>query len=90
MTVEPGQTLQHEVSQRLGVPDETHVDGERTIWVYRAPGLRVSTGVGLIPIVGDVLSLVELAQKGVTRHETLIEFDGQGIVRHARRRPVED
>ncbi len=90
VTVVPGQTRQHEVSQRLGTPDETHADGERTIWVYRAPGLRVPTGVGFIPIVGDVFELVELAQKGATRHESVIEFDGQGIVRHARRRPVED
>lgn len=85
-----GSTRQPAVSAKLGPPDETHRDGDRTIWVYRAPGVRVPMAVSLLPVIGDVADLVELGQTAVTRHESIIEFDAQGVVRHARHRPVED
>lgn len=85
-----GHTGQPAVSAKLGPPDETHRDGDRTIWVYRAPGLRVPMAVSLIPVIGDLADLVELGQSAVERQESVIEFDAQGVVRHARRRPVED
>lgn len=85
-----GSTRQPAVSAKLGPPDETYRDGDRTIWVYRAPGLRVPMAVSLIPVIGDLADLVELGQSAVERQESVIEFDGQGVVRHARRRTVED
>lgn len=87
--VQIGATRQPEVAQRLGRPDETHQDGERTVWVYQAPGIRVPMAISLIPVIGDLADLVELGQSAVDRHESIIEFDAQGVVRHARRRLVE-
>lgn len=87
--VQIGATRQPEVAQRLGRPDETHQDDERTVWVYQAPGIRVPMAISLIPVIGDLADLVELGQSAVDRHEAIIEFDAQGVVRHARRRPVE-
>lgn len=88
--VDVGVTRQPEVAQRLGQPDETHHDGDRTLWVYRAPGVRVPMAVSLIPVVGDLADLLELAQGAVERFETIVTFDAQGVVQHARRRAVED
>lgn len=85
-----GRSRQQEVRSMLGQPDEVHQDGGRTIWVYRAPGIRVPMAASLIPVLGDLADLVELAQSAVERHESIIEFDAQGVVRHARRRAVQD
>lgn len=89
-TVTIGSTTQPAVRFRLGPPDETHRDGRRSIWIYRAPGVNVPTAVGLIPVIGDLAEALSLAQMAVDRHETIIEFDEQGVVRHARRRVVEN
>lgn len=89
-TVTIGSTAQPAVRSQLGPPDETHRDGQHSIWIYRAPGVSVPTAVGLLPVIGDLAELVSLAQMVVDRHETIIEFDDQGVVRHARRRVVED
>lgn len=85
-----GVTRQALVETWLGRPDETHRDGGRTIWVYHAPGARVPLAVSLIPVIGDIADLVELGQSVVDRHESIIEFDAQGVVQQARRRRVED
>lgn len=90
MRVQIGATRQPEVAQRLGRPDETHQDGERAVWVYQAPGIRVPIAISLIPFMGDLADLVELGQSAVDRYESIIEFDAQGVVSHARRRRVED
>ena len=88
--VTSGVTRQTDVESHLGRPDETHQDGERTIWVYHAPGVHVPLAVSLIPVVGDIADLVELGQKGVDRYESIIGFDAQGVVQQARRRRLED
>ena len=88
--VDLGSTRQNDVASRLGPPDETHHDGDRTVWVYRAPGVRVPMAVSLIPVVGDLADLLEMAQGAVERFETIVTFDAQGVVQHARRRAVED
>ena len=90
LTLTPGRTRQEEVSQALGTPDEIHHDGTRTIWVYRAPGLRVPVSLGLVPVIGDIAELAQLAQAGTERCESIIEFDEQRVVRRARCRRVED
>lgn len=90
MPVQIGATRQPEVAQHLGRPDEIHQDGERTVWVYQAPGIRVPMAISLIPVIGDLADLVELGQSAVDRHESIIEFDAQGVVSHARRRRVEN
>lgn len=89
-TVTIGSTDEPAVRSQLGPADETHLDGRRTIWIYQAPGVDVPTTVALIPVIGDLAALVSLAQMAVDRHETIIEFDDQGVVRHARRRMVEN
>lgn len=86
----PGSTRQEAVSQALGKPDEIHRDGARTIWIYRAAGLRVPKILGLVPVIGDIAELALLAQAGIERCESIIEFDEQGVVRRARCRRVED
>lgn len=88
--VTPGVTRRSVVESRLGRPDETHRDGERTIWVYHAPGVRVPLAVSAIPVIGDIADLVELGQSGLDRYESIIEFDAKGVVQQARRRSVED
>lgn len=90
LTLTPGSTRHDAVSQALGTPDEIHRDGARTIWVYRAPGLRVPPAMGLVPVIGDIAELAQLAQAGIERCESIIEFDEQGVVRRARCRRVED
>lgn len=85
-----GSTTQPGVRSQLGPPDETHHDGQRTIWIYQAPGIRVPMAISLIPVIGDLADLVELGQSAVDRHESIIEFDAQGVVSYARRRRVED
>lgn len=85
-----GVTRQAAVDSHLGRPDETHRDGERTIWVYQAPGVRVPLAISLIPVIGDIADLVELGQSAVGRYESIIGFDEQGVVQQARRRLVED
>lgn len=85
-----GVTRQEEVRQQLGAPDEVHPQGPRTVWVYRAPGLRVPLAVSLIPILGDLADAAQMAQRGMDRSESIIEFDAQNVVIRARRRRVED
>lgn len=89
-TVTIGSTTQPGVRSQLGPPDETHHDGQRTIWVYQAPGIRVPMAISLIPVIGDLADLVELGQSAVDRYESIIEFDAQGVVSYARQRRVED
>ena len=88
--VETGATRQPEVAQRLGRPDETHQDGERTVWVYQAPGIRVPMAISLIPVLGALADLAELGTSAVDRYESIFEFDARGVVSHARRRRVEN
>ncbi len=85
-----GITRQEEVRQQLGAPDEAHPKGQCTVWVYRAPGLRVPLAVSLIPILGDLADAAQMVQQGMDRFESIIEFDAQSVVIRARRRRVED
>jgi pimeloyl-ACP methyl ester carboxylesterase len=85
-----GATRQQTVEARLGPPNEIQRDGDRTVWVYTAPGVRVPLAISLIPVIGDIADLIELGQSGIDRYETIIEFDVQGVVQQARRRRIED
>ena len=85
-----GTSRQQDATQGLGAPDETHADGNQTIWVYHAPGIRVPMALSLIPVIGDLAELAALAQTTADRYETIMVFDEKGVLRHARRRQVED
>lgn len=89
-TLTIGASRQRDVAHHLGTPDETRTHGNRTVWVYQAPGIRVPLAVSLIPVIGDLAELTVLAQGAVDRYESIVEFDEQGVVCHARRRRVED
>lgn len=84
----PGKTTQAELRQVLGAPGESDGDGEVQIWVYNN-AVRVPSGVAMIPIIGDIASVIELAQAVRKPRELIIQFDAQGVVRRARLRAVE-
>jgi pimeloyl-ACP methyl ester carboxylesterase len=80
INLEPGKTSREQVEQVLGEPSEIMRDGTREIWIYSDKPLEIPWAVSFIPVIGDVLDVVELIQDARGQHELVLQFDEHGII----------
>lgn len=73
-----GKTTRAEVLAAFGDPSEITRDGEREVWVY-GDASEFPAFVGFVPIVGELVAIVEVASALNGRHELIIQFDRQGV-----------
>src|SRR5574343_326250 len=83
-----GQTVQAEIRQKLGPPQETVAADDVDIWVYH-DRLEIPMLVSLIPIIGDIADAIELTHNLGKNQELIIQFDRQRIVRKAKLRDLD-
>jgi hypothetical protein len=78
----PGRTTKVEVRRALGEAAETVSDPQSgdEVWVF-TERFEVPLAISLIPLVGDVADVVELAQAAQTQHELVVMFDRHGTVK---------
>lgn len=84
-----GVSTQAEILKTLGPPTEKHQDGDHTIWVYGSNRQEIPAALSLIPILGDIADVVELAWQVGSHYESILQFDARGVVVEARRRKVD-
>ncbi len=86
-TITPGLSSRDDVRKALGEPDEVGGDADTLVWVYGEAALAPPVA-GWIPVVGDLLSTLDLLQDMHGRSETVIQFDAAGRVKRMRLRPL--
>lgn len=86
-TITPGLSSREDVRKALGEPDEVGGDANTLVWVYGEAALTPPVA-GWIPVVGDLLSALDLLQDMRGRSETVIQFDAAGRVKRMRLRPL--
>jgi len=81
INLKPGETSREQVEQILGKPSEIMRDGAREIWIYSDKPPEIPWAVSFIPVIGDVLDVVEFIQDARGPHELVLQFDEHGIIR---------
>lgn len=86
-TITPGLSSREDVRKALGEPGEVGGDAETLVWVYSEAALTPPLA-GWIPVIGDLLSALDLVHDVRGRSETVIQFGADGRVRRMRLRPL--
>lgn len=85
-----GKTTQAQIKGAKGEPDEKMIDGDHQVWVYQDKSLDIPLAISFVPIIGDVLDVIDTADKMlVAKYELIIQFDNQGVVSRFKQRKMD-